>query len=229
MTEPDATRTWLRDAAAPGRMPLRLAGAAQALETLFTVGVWAALAWLAQSALAHRAHPTALQLALLLANGLLAGAAVWSAAHFQAAGRRSIGSSIRQQLVDALLPGRLRQAEPDAATAATAAVELADEVADYHAQVLPQRLSAPASMATVFLATAVVQWPAGLILLAATLLIPLNMRLAGLFAQVIAALHEATRGRTVVVATHSAALMRAADAVLALADGTLHSREPIAA
>jgi ABC-type transport system involved in cytochrome bd biosynthesis fused ATPase/permease subunit len=84
-------------------------------------------------------------------------------------------------------------------------------------------------MATVFLATAVVQWPAGLILLAATLLIPLNMRLAGLFAQVIAALHEATRGRTVVVATHSAALMRAADAVLALAVGTLHSREPIAA
>jgi hypothetical protein len=105
MTEPDATRTWLRDAAAPGRMPLRLAGAAQALETLFTVGVWAALAWLAQSALAHRAHPTALQLALLLANGLLAGAAVWSAAHFQAAGRRSIGSSIRQQLVDACCRG----------------------------------------------------------------------------------------------------------------------------
>jgi ATP-binding cassette subfamily C protein CydD len=174
---------WLRVVAAPGRMPLRLAGAAQALETLFTVGVWAALAWIAQGALADRAHPTPVQLALLLATGLLTGAAVWCAAHFQSAGRRRIGSSIRQQLVGALLPSRLRRAEPDAATAATAAVELADDVADYHVQVLPQRLSAPVSMATVFVVTMVVQWPAAVILLAATLLIPLNMRLAGLFAQ----------------------------------------------
>jgi ATP-binding cassette subfamily C protein CydD len=60
---------------------------------------------------------------------------------------------------------------------------LTDDVADYHAQALPQRLSAPASMAVVFLATAAVQWPAAGILLVSSLFIPLNMRLAGLFAQ----------------------------------------------
>jgi ATP-binding cassette subfamily C protein CydD len=49
-------------------------------------------------------------------------------------------------------------------------------------------------------------------------------------AQVIDALHNATQGRTVVVATHSAPLARSADTVLSLADGTIHAtREAIPA
>jgi ATP-binding cassette subfamily C protein CydD len=43
-------------------------------------------------------------------------------------------------------------------------------------------------------------------------------------AQVIDALRCATRGRTVVVATHSAALARCADTVLIVADGTIQAR-----
>jgi ATP-binding cassette subfamily C protein CydD len=86
-------------------------------------------------------------------------------------------------VVAGLLPSGHRSGEPDAATAALAAVELTDDVADYHADTLPQRLSAPVAMALVFVVTAVVQWPAAVILLVASLLVPLNMRLAGLFAQ----------------------------------------------
>jgi ATP-binding cassette subfamily C protein CydD len=41
-------------------------------------------------------------------------------------------------------------------------------------------------------------------------------------AQVIDALRNATRGRTVIVATHSAALARSATVLLSLTDGTLH-------
>jgi len=49
-------------------------------------------------------------------------------------------------------------------------------------------------------------------------------------ARVIDALHTATRGRTVIVATHSAALARSADTVLSVADGTIHAtREATAA
>jgi ATP-binding cassette subfamily C protein CydD len=49
-------------------------------------------------------------------------------------------------------------------------------------------------------------------------------------AHVIDALRSATQGRTVIVATHSAALARSADAVLRLADGTIYAtREAIAA
>jgi ATP-binding cassette, subfamily C, bacterial CydD len=133
--------------------------------------------------LARRTQPTWPELAVLFAGGLLAAGAAWSAARFQAAGRQRISGAIRHRLVAGLLPSGQRRGEPDAATAALATVELTDDVADYHAQTLPQRLSAPASMAVIFLVTAAVQWPAAGILLLASLLIPLNMRLAGLFAK----------------------------------------------
>ena len=42
-------------------------------------------------------------------------------------------------------------------------------------------------------------------------------------AQIIVALHTATRGRTVIVATHSPALARSADLLLGLTDGTIHT------
>jgi ATP-binding cassette, subfamily C, bacterial CydD len=176
-----AARGWL-EAAAPGCAALRLAAACQALETVFTVVQWAALAWVAQGLLGRR-QPSWSELAVLFAGGLLAGGAAWSAARFQNAGRQRIAHAIRQRLVAGLLPSRQRRGEPDAATAARASVELTDDVADYHARTLPQRLSGPASMAVIFLVTAAVQWPAAVILLLATLLVPLNMRLAGLFAK----------------------------------------------
>ncbi len=90
---------------------------------------------------------------------------------------------IRRRLVAGLLPRSRRYVEPDPATAALAAVELTDDVADHHAQTLPQRVSAPVSMALIFVVTAVVQWPAAVILLLASMLLPLNLRLAGLFAK----------------------------------------------
>src|SRR5207244_1128566 len=120
-------------AAAPGRSTLRLAGTCQVLETVFTVVQWAALAWVAHGVLAHRARPTWPELAVLLAGGLLAGGATWTAARFQAAGRQRISGAIRGRLVAGLLPSGQRRGEPDAATAALATVELTDDVADYHA------------------------------------------------------------------------------------------------
>jgi ATP-binding cassette subfamily C protein CydD len=177
------SRSWLEAAAAPGRNSLRFAALCQVLETVFTVVQWAALAWTAQGVLGRRAHHAWPELAVLLAGGLLAGVAAWGGARFQAAGRRRISYSIRQRLVAALLPTQERQGEPDAALAALATVELADDIADYHAQALPQRLSAAVSMAVIFLVTAAAQWPAAVILLVSSLLIPLNMRLAGIFAK----------------------------------------------
>jgi ATP-binding cassette, subfamily C, bacterial CydD len=180
---PEEARSWLQAVAAPGRGCLRLAAMCQALETVFTVVQWAALARVAQGMFARRAQPSWPELAVLFAGGLLAAGAAWSAARFQAAGRQRISGAVRHRLVAGLLPSGQRRGEPDAATAALATVELTDDVADYHAQALPQRLSAPASMAVIFLVTAALQWPAAGILLLASLLIPLNMRLAGLFAK----------------------------------------------
>jgi ATP-binding cassette, subfamily C, bacterial CydD len=179
----EESRRWLAAAVAPGRGPLRLAATCQALETVFIVVQWAALAWVAQGVFDRRAQSVWLELGVLFTAGLLAGGAAWSAARFQAAGRRRIAHAIRRRLVAALLPSRQRRTEPDAATAAMAAVELTDDIADHHAQAVPRRLSAPASMAVVFLVTAAVHWPAAAVLLLSSLFVPLNMRLAGLFAK----------------------------------------------
>jgi ATP-binding cassette subfamily C protein CydD len=176
-------RGWLTSAAAPGCTFLRLAATCQALETVFTVVQWAALAWVAQDVFTRQAQSSWPALGVLFGGGLFAAGAAWSAARFQAAGRQRIAHGIRQRLVAGLLPSGHRRGEPDTATAALATIELTDDIADYHAQALPQRMSAPTSMAIVFLVTAAVQWPAAGILLVSSLLIPLNMRLAGLFAK----------------------------------------------
>ena len=175
-------REWLDSAAAPGRRWLLLAAGAQASETSFTVVQWTGLAWVARDVFGG-GRPSWQGSAILLGGGLLAAGAASCAARFQALARQRVAHSVRRRLVAGLLPAGQRQAEPDPATAAVAAVELTDDVADFHAQNFPQRVSAPVSMALILVIAAVVQWPAAVILLLATLLIPLNMRLAGLFAK----------------------------------------------
>ncbi|TCC16861.1 ABC transporter ATP-binding protein/permease [Kribbella speibonae] len=185
MTTEQATveaRNWLAATAAPGRQWLLLAAACQALDTAFTVVQWAGLAWVARDVL-DGSRPSLPGSGLLLGGGLLSAGAAWSTTRFQAAGRRRIAEAVRRRLVRGLLPRGRRQVDPDPATAAIATVESTDDIADFHAQALPQRMSAPVSMALILATTAMVQWPAAVILLLASLLIPLNLRLAGLFAK----------------------------------------------
>lgn len=185
MTEarPDAERRWLADAAGPGRFALRLAAVAEIFETAAAIVQWVGLAWIAHTVIDGRSRPDALLLVVLVSGGLLAAGAAWSAAYLQAVGRRRITTGVRQRLISILLPTRRQEAAPDPSSAALATVELTDDVADHHAQTLPLRLSAPVSMLLVLGVTAAAQWPSAVILLLATLLLPLNMRLAGHFAQ----------------------------------------------
>ena len=183
MRTTDAAGAWLGEAAAPGHRQLRLAAICQTLETICAVAICIALAHIAQRALGGSARPDLAALGALTVAGLLAAAAAWGAARLQAAGHRRIAGSIRRQLVAALLPSGHRAGDTDPATAALATVELADDIADHQARALPLKVSAPASMSVVFLVTAVVQWPAAVILAVASLIIPVNMRLAGLLAK----------------------------------------------
>ncbi|WP_410790051.1 ABC transporter ATP-binding protein/permease [Kribbella sp. C-35] len=207
-TDPAGTATveageWLAAAAAPGRRWLRLAAGCQTLETTFTIAQWAGLAWVAREVL-DGARPSWQGVGILFGGGLLAAGAAWRTARFQAIGRQRIAQAIRRRLVAGLLPaGQQRHTEPDPATAALATVELTDDIADFHEQSLPQRLSAPVSMALVLGVTTMLQWPAAVILLLATLLIPLNMRLAGLFAKEGADAHAAATTRLAAVVLDS--------------------------
>jgi ATP-binding cassette, subfamily C, bacterial CydD len=175
-------RAWLKAAADPGRGRLRQAAGFHVLATAFAVAQWAGLAWAAEDMLARPGASVWPALLLLGGGGALAAVAAWAAARSAAAGRRQIAAAIRRRLAAGLLPAGPRRADPDPAAAALATVELADDVADYHAQAMPLHGSAPAAMAIVFAVTAVVQWPAALILLVGSLIVPANMRLAGLFA-----------------------------------------------
>jgi ATP-binding cassette subfamily C protein CydD len=181
-SEAEETRRWLKAAAVSGRGQLRAAAACRVLETVFAIVQWVGLAWVAQGVLAHPTLPGWPALALLVGGGLLAATVGWGGGRFAAAGRRQISGAIRQRLLAALLPSGQRGDQADSAAAGVAAVERADNVADYHAQALPLRLSAPVSMVIVFAVTAAVQWPAALVLLVGSVIVPPNMRLAGLFA-----------------------------------------------
>lgn len=180
---PDPERRWLENSAAPGRSALRLAAVAQVVETIGTIVQWTGLAWIARTVIEGGGRPDVAQLGVLVLGGLLTVGAAWSTARFRAVGRWRIGTAMRRRLVTVLLPTQHRPNLPDPSTAALGTVELVDDVADHHAQSLPLRLSSPVSMALVLAVTAAVQWPAAVILVLATLLVPLNMRLAGLFAQ----------------------------------------------
>ncbi|MER5182373.1 ATP-binding cassette domain-containing protein [Streptomyces sp. NPDC002896] len=174
---------WLTACAAPGRHWFGLSGTLQTLETLFTITRWGALAWTAQRVMDRAAAPETWGLAAFAVTSVLAAGAGWTAGTLAERGARAVANGLRQQLTGALLPTAGRISETGPAEAAWAMVDLADDVAAYHAQAAPLSWSAPLSMLAVPAVTAAVHWPAAIVLVLTTALLPLNMRLAGLFAQ----------------------------------------------
>ncbi|MEU5345647.1 ATP-binding cassette domain-containing protein [Streptomyces sp. NPDC020766] len=174
---------WLAACAAPGRRWFRLSGTFRTLETLFTITRWGALAWTAQAVMNRAGAHETWGLVAFAVTSVLAVGAGWTAGTLAERGARAVATGLRQQLTGALLPtaGRISEAGP--AEAAWAMVDLAEDVADFHAQTAPMSRSAPLSMVAVLAVTAAVHWPAAIVLVLTTALLPLNMRLAGLFAQ----------------------------------------------
>ncbi|WP_329222220.1 ATP-binding cassette domain-containing protein [Streptomyces sp. NBC_01485] len=173
----------LTGCAAPGRHWFGLSGTLRTLETLLTIARWGALAWTAQAVLDRAAVRETRGLVAFAVTGMLAVGADWTADTLADRGARAVATGLRRQLTGALLPTAGRISETGPAEAAWAMVDLADDVADFHAQAAPLRRSAPLSMLAVLAVTAAVHWPAAIVLVLTTALLPLNMRLAGLFAQ----------------------------------------------
>jgi ATP-binding cassette subfamily C protein CydD len=177
------TDAWLAEAAAPGRRWFDLAAAATILETLLAIARWSGLAWTAQAVMDGDTAHAAQGLAALAAAGALALAAGWTAGELRRRGAQAVTDRLRHRLAGALLPAARRARDAAPAEAALAMVDLVDDVADHHAEVAPLRRSAPLAMLAVLAVTAALHWPAAIVLVLSTALLPLNMRLAGLFAQ----------------------------------------------
>jgi ATP-binding cassette subfamily C protein CydD len=175
--------SWLTEAAAPARRFFGLSGAALTLEAVFTIARWSGLARAAQGVLDSDTPRQMSGLAAFTVAAVLAVAAGWTAGKLRARGASAVGNRVRRQLTRALLPTGRRTRDTGAAEAGLAMLDLVDDVSDYHAQVAPLRRSAPLSMLAVLATTAALHWPAAIVLTLSTALIPLNMRLAGLFAK----------------------------------------------
>lgn len=135
-------------------------------------------------------------LVAVLAGGVVTALGARSAARARRAVRGAVVAHVQEELLRCFLPdrryplavavGTAERGEPatagGAADAAGALLELAGDVADYHAEVGPLHRAAPASMLVILAAIALVHWPAALILVAGCALMPLNMRIAGLAA-----------------------------------------------
>ncbi|MDP4504958.1 ABC transporter ATP-binding protein/permease [Nonomuraea turcica] len=169
-------------AAAAGRW-FGLAGVLMALETVFTVVRWGALAWIAQGVMDHSTAQDVQCLAVFAGASVLALVAGWTAGELRRRGARTVAGHLRRRLAGALVPTARRIRETEPAEAALTMVDLVDSVADYHAQIAPLRRSAPLSMLAVLAVVAVLHWPAAIVLILTSALLPVNMRLAGLFAQ----------------------------------------------
>lgn len=179
---------WLRYDKAAGRASLRAASALDIAATMAGCAAWAGLSLVAGVLVSFGSGqellPEALPgLLLLLIGGMLRALLGASGARCASVGGAEIGSAIRRRVADASLAPVARRDDADPAAVAEAAVELADEIGDYQAKATPLRRSAPWSMGIIVLATAIAHWPAGILLLLSTLVIPANMRLAGLLAQ----------------------------------------------
>ncbi|MCF4121939.1 ATP-binding cassette domain-containing protein [Antribacter sp. KLBMP9083] len=105
------------------------------------------------------------------------------AEHFRDLGRREVADHARSRLSATLLPRDSRPRTVAASDAALAVVDLVDDIADHHASIGPLRRSAPAEMLLVLLLAAALHWPAAIVLALSSALLPLNLRLAGLFAR----------------------------------------------
>lgn len=180
---PPAAADQLAEAAAPGRRWFDLSATASIVVTLLSLARWAGLAWTVQGVRDGDTREAARGLVAFVVAGALALTAGWAADELRRRGARAVADRLRQRLAGALLPNARKPRTSAPAEAAVTMVDLVDDVADYHAEVAPVRRSAPPDMLAVLAVTAVLHWPATIVLVLSTSLVPLNMRLAGLFAQ----------------------------------------------
>lgn len=171
------------DVGVAARRLFRASASLRVASSVAALARWAGVA-LVVTAVVARSPGEAFRGILVLAVGaLLVVLADRGAEHFRDLGRREVADGVRSRLSTTLLPGDARRTTVVASDASLAMVDLVDDIAGYHASIGPLRRSAPAEMLLVLLLTAVLHWPAAIVLALSSALLPLNLRLAGLFAR----------------------------------------------
>ncbi|MFF4713111.1 ABC transporter ATP-binding protein/permease [Streptomyces eurythermus] len=196
----------LRGWADAGRAELRRAGLLRGAAQLGTV-LWAGgLSWGAErglSALHSGPASAVLPPALLLAGGVALRAVLLAAGDAAAAhGARTVRETLRGRLVETALPayGPV-SAEADDAAVIQAVDGEVDELTDWLTDYLPARISMLLGSGLVLAAIAARSWFVALLVLAATPLLPANLKVIGLGTQ------TAVRAQLTAIRSHRARLL----------------------
>lgn len=171
--EHTAELTWLSQSGEPGRRAFRAAAWGRSASQAATIAGWAAACVLL-------ADPTWPALAGVAVAGATRAGALATSQRWARHGARQVGEALRATQLRAVLPAGATDARPAGSAAAHTLVELIDQIATYHARTQPARKAVAPSCALVLLVVAVVHWPVAVILVAATPILAVNMRLAGM-------------------------------------------------
>ncbi|MFC3572361.1 ABC transporter ATP-binding protein/permease [Streptomyces yaanensis] len=203
----DRAAARLKEWAALGLPQLRCAGLLRGAAQLGTVTWSGGLAWGAQrglSALRGDPHPSAVLLpALLMVAGVALRAGLLAAGDAAAArGARTVRESLRGRLVEAALPvhGPARTDLDDAAPAQAVDSEV-DRLTDWLTDYLPARTTMLLGSGLTLAAIACGSWFVALLVLAATPLLPANLKVIGLGTQ------TAVRAQLEAIRAHQARLL----------------------
>ncbi len=180
--EDDSAEVWLTAAARPGAASVRAAVVWRVLSALCTVVQWWGVAVFAQALLSSQASQVVGGLVLAALGGAAAAFASWCAQRDTAHAATRIGGALRRRIIRGAFPARLGTSGDPAATAESAIGHI-DQIADHLSAQAPLRRSATPIMIVLFVLTALVHWPAAVVLALATAMLPANMWLAGRLAQ----------------------------------------------
>jgi ATP-binding cassette subfamily C protein CydD len=182
-TDAAPSRLWLTQTAAAGARRFRLAATFQVVATASVIAQWIALAGVAQALADTRSDSAAVFVIGFALAGVLGVAAARAARRATDEGADAIAAALRARILREVLPKSPPAPVFGAAQGTQALLDLSEQIADYHARVVPIRRSAVVSMVLIGATVAIANWPVALILLIATALMPINMRLAGLAAE----------------------------------------------
>jgi len=171
------------DVGVAARRLFRASASLRVASSVAALARWAGVALIVTGVVAGSPDEAFRGILVLAVGALVVVLADRGAEQFRDLGRRDVADRARSRLSTTLLPRDSRRKTVAASDAALAMVDLVDDIADYHASIGPLRRSAPAEMLLVLILTAALHWPAAIVLVLSSALLPLNMRLAGLFAR----------------------------------------------
>jgi ATP-binding cassette subfamily C protein CydD len=181
-----ARRRWLARQGRPGRRFFLAAGAADAAATAGTVLLsWYAAALIVATVGGATGRGLAADAVGMIAGGLLRAAGALAADRLAAAGAQRVEASVRDTILDALVLGDPAGEQVSPGVAVAAVSEQIPRLGDLFRGYQRRAIAACAAPAVILAAAFPASWVVGVLLVAATPIVPANMAVTGMGAEAV--------------------------------------------